>query len=42
LGRPITPKDRPGDTYVVCFDCGRHLAYDAKAMQLGKPIDPPR
>jgi len=41
LSRPVTPtKQSSGsrETYVVCFECGKHLAYDLKAMQLGKEL----
>jgi hypothetical protein len=42
LSRPVTPSHKPGspqpETYVVCLDCGKHLAYDMKKMQVGKPI----
>ncbi|HLH15834.1 MAG TPA: hypothetical protein VKX45_01370 [Bryobacteraceae bacterium] len=43
LSRPVTPPSRkgspPGQTYVVCLDCGKHLAYDTQKMQVGKPLD---
>ena len=43
LSRPVTPRPihgRPqGETYVVCLDCGRHLAYDLKTMKLGKRLE---
>jgi hypothetical protein len=42
LSRPVTspaPKGAPpGETYVVCLDCGKHLAYDMQAMRLGKEL----
>jgi DNA-directed RNA polymerase subunit RPC12/RpoP len=43
LTRPVTPVARtgappPGETYVVCLDCGQHFSYDAKNMRLGKRI----
>jgi len=41
ISRPITPaKHTPGprDTYVVCFECGKHLAYDLQTMRLGKEL----
>lgn len=45
LTRPVTPvakSDLPhGPTYVVCLDCGKRFAYDAKAMRIGKPLDTP-
>jgi hypothetical protein len=47
ITRPITPvmktgqpRGAAGATYVVCLDCGKHFAYDAKEMRIGKPIDP--
>jgi hypothetical protein len=43
LTRPVTPAGRPhnghGETYVVCLDCGKQFAYDAKEMRIGKAID---
>lgn len=43
LSRPLTPasvRGSPrGTTYVVCLDCGKHFAYDLKAMKLGKKLD---
>jgi hypothetical protein len=45
LTRPITPVDAEGspegDAYVVCLDCGKHFAYDAKQMKMGKAIRKP-
>jgi hypothetical protein len=41
ISRPITPAKHsvgPRDTYVVCFECGKHLAYDLKTMRLGKEL----
>jgi hypothetical protein len=42
LSRPVSPPSRKGvprgETYVVCLDCGKHLAYDMKTMQLGKEL----
>jgi hypothetical protein len=41
LSRPVTPSPKsPGshETYVVCFECGKHLAYDFKTMKVGKPL----
>ena len=43
ISRPVTPrKDSvgPRDTYVVCFECGKHLAYDLQTMRLGKELKP--
>ena len=43
LTRPVTPVTKAGqphgETYVVCLDCGKQFAYDAKEMRVGKPID---
>jgi hypothetical protein len=39
LTLPSKPGDPKGETYVVCFDCGKHLAYDMKSMQIGKPLE---
>jgi hypothetical protein len=43
LSRPMSLPTKPGtphgQTYVVCLDCGKHLAYDMQTMQLGKPLD---
>jgi hypothetical protein len=45
LTRPITPVRRndatPGDTYVVCLECGRQFYYDTVTMRVGTPIGPP-
>jgi len=45
LTRPVTPIDlngKPsGQTYVACLDCGKHFAYDAKEMHIGKPLPSP-
>ena len=33
---PITLREQPGthvETYIVCLDCGRHLAYNWVAMR---------
>jgi hypothetical protein len=33
---PITLREQPGkhaETYIVCFECGRHLAYNWVAMR---------
>ena len=41
ISRPMTPTKRsaePRDTYVVCFECGKHLAYDLETMRLGKEL----
>jgi hypothetical protein len=38
LTSPRTPRDG-GETYVVCLDCGKRLAYDLKTMTLGKVIE---
>jgi hypothetical protein len=27
-----------GGSYMVCLDCGKHFAYDAKQMKMGKAI----
>src|SRR5438067_2132018 len=40
--RPVTPSKKSGqpqDTYVVCLECGKHLAYDLKKMQMGKVLE---
>ena len=46
LTRPVTPVDAQGrpeaDSYVVCLDCGKHFAYDAKQMRMGKAIRKPK
>ena len=43
LTNPVTPvgkDDRsPGETYVVCLDCGKHFGYDLKRMKIGKPLE---
>ena len=45
LTRPVTPVSKSEQahtgTYVVCLDCGKHFAYDAKEMKLGRAIEPP-
>jgi DNA-directed RNA polymerase subunit RPC12/RpoP len=41
LSRPVTPTKQSGDarqTYVVCLDCGKRLAYDLTAMRVGKTM----
>jgi hypothetical protein len=41
LTRPMTTTERggPRQTYVVCLDCGRRLAYDPEKMRVGKQLD---
>ena len=43
LSRPVTPTRQSGNpdrqTYVVCLDCGKRLAYDLQAMRVGKVLD---
>lgn len=42
LSRPVTPSKGSGGsraTYVVCFECGKHLAYDLDTMTVGKPLE---
>jgi hypothetical protein len=43
LTRPVTPAGRygepPGETYVVCLDCGKQFAYDTERMRIGKPLE---
>jgi hypothetical protein len=43
LSRPVTPTTVRGApkkaTYVVCLECGTHLAYDLQTMTLGKKLD---
>jgi hypothetical protein len=41
ISRPVTPSKKSSgsrDTYVVCFECGKHLAYDLKKMKIGKEL----
>ena len=42
LSRPMTQMSEKrvpqGEPYVVCFECGTRLAYDAREMRLGKAI----
>ncbi|HKE22200.1 MAG TPA: hypothetical protein VKB88_07395 [Bryobacteraceae bacterium] len=42
LTRPVTPVGKTGEphggTYVACLDCGKHFAYDATQMKIGKPL----
>ena len=41
LTRPITPtavRESDGQSYVVCLDCGKHLAYDVRQMKMGRVI----
>ena len=42
LSRPVTPTKASGEprqTYVVCLDCGKRLAYDLNTMRVGKVLD---
>ena len=43
LSRPLTPPRRagaiPGETYVVCLDCGKQFSYDVKWMRIGRPLE---
>jgi hypothetical protein len=45
LTRPITRVHRPGTpaglVYVCCLECGKKFHYDATAMQVGPPVEPP-
>ena len=45
---PLTParkkgaggqSEKPGDTYVVCLECGKQFIYDWENMRLGKGVD---
>ncbi|HKX00658.1 MAG TPA: hypothetical protein VJN43_23155 [Bryobacteraceae bacterium] len=40
---PLTPagksRSEPGETYVVCLDCGKQFVYDWENMRLGGPAD---
>ena len=42
LTRPVTPVSKAGApngaTYIVCLDCGKQFAYDAKEMRMGKAL----
>jgi hypothetical protein len=41
ISRPVTSSRKQGqkqETYVVCLECGQHLAYDLEKMQLGKVL----
>jgi hypothetical protein len=41
LSRPVTPTKQSGgarETYVVCLDCGKRLAYDLTTMRVGKAM----
>ena len=42
LSRPLAPVRKrgvpQGQNYVVCLDCGTHLAYDTTAWQVGRPL----
>jgi hypothetical protein len=46
LTRPVSPPAKAGSpsgqAYVVCLDCGRHIAYDTKEMRLLKALDNPQ
>src|SRR6266849_5281294 len=44
---PLTParkksaggqSEKPGDTYVVCLECGKQFLYDWENMRLGKAV----
>ena len=36
---PLTPlKGSPGETYVVCLDCGSEFGYDWQEMRIRKPM----
>jgi DNA-directed RNA polymerase subunit RPC12/RpoP len=43
LTRPVAPVPKagqpPGQTYVVCLDCGKQFEYDVAAMRMGKAIE---
>jgi hypothetical protein len=42
LSRPVTSAKEAGgprQTYVVCLDCGKRLAYDLTEMRVGKVLD---
>jgi hypothetical protein len=41
ISRPVTPSRQTGSrqTYVVCLDCGKRLAYDLTQMRVGKALD---
>ena len=45
LTRPMTavhkPGTQPGETYVVCLDCGRRFQYDDAALRVGAPMPVP-
>lgn len=45
ITRPMTPvrkpRSEPGDTYVVCLDCGQQFRYDTAVMRLGTRIAAP-
>jgi hypothetical protein len=40
---PLTPagktKSEPGETYVVCLECGKQFTYDWEHMSMGKIVD---
>jgi hypothetical protein len=42
---PLTPTKKSGlpqsQTYVVCLECGKQLAYDWKEMRIGEPLGVP-
>ena len=42
LSRPHTPLNAAGvpegDAYVVCLDCGKHFAYSARDMRMGRAL----
>lgn len=42
LTRPVTPISKAGEpqteTYVVCLDCAKRFAYDAREMRMGKAL----
>jgi hypothetical protein len=43
LSRPVAPVRKggipQGENYVVCLDCGKRFAYDAKEWKIGAPLD---
>jgi hypothetical protein len=45
LTRPVTPigasGEPEGQTYVVCLECAKHFAYDAREMKMGKALPAP-
>ena len=46
LSRPMAPARHRGvprgDSYVVCLDCGRRFAYDAKQWKIGAALPDPQ